>query len=819
MIRLINSIYYYKSISAMKFYSTKIILLSISLGAAVSGCQETTPISSGDYPIQPVTFNHVHLNDNFWAPRIELNQKLTIPYAFKQSEETGRIKNFDVAAGKEEGGFCSIYPFDDSDVYKIIEGASYSLQNRPDAELEAYVDDLISRIGDAQEPDGYLYTNRTIMGDSAHPWAGSRRWELVNELSHELYNLGHMYEAGVAHYLATGKNSFLDICTKSADLLVKDFGWGKEENYPGHQEIEIGLAKLYRVTGKKEYLDLAKFFLDVRGPGGDEYNQAHQKVVDQEEAVGHAVRANYMYSGMADVAALTGDQGYMDAIDRIWNNVVNKKIYITGGVGSTGAGEAYGDNYSLPNMSAYNETCAAIANVLWNHRMFLLHGDAKYINVLERTLYNGMLSGLGMSGDRFFYPNPLKSRGQHQRSAWFGCACCPSNLTRFIPSIPGYVYAVRDKDLFVNLYVGNEAEMLVAGTSVKLEQKTNFPWDEEVILSLHPENPVKFSLNIRIPGWTGDEVVPGDLYSFTEPVSEGVEIKVNGKAVNFELENGFAVVNRKWREGDELNITFPMEIRRVRANEQIEADLGQLAIQRGPLVYCLEWPDQVEQQALDLMIAGDSEMKYKFMPELLNGVGIIETKGYSLSANIDGSVEKTEVGITAIPYYSWAHRGTGEMTVWIPESADYASPRPAPTIASLAQVTSSKCQGSLSTIKDQLVPKKSSSPEFGYIHWWPKTATTEWVQYDFSEATEVSKVKVFWFDDEDINAGCRVPKSWKLMYKKGGSWAEVNPQGKYGTAKDVYNELSFSNVVTTALKLVIVQPDNWSTGVQEWVVN
>ena len=406
-------------------------------------CQPTIEVVD-NAPIEPVSFNKVELNDDFWAPRIKLNHDLTIPYAFGQSEETGRIKNFEIAAGWEEGDFCSIYPFDDSDVFKIIEGASYSLQMFPDPELNAYMDEVIEKIAAAQEEDGYLYTIRTIQGDDSHDWIGSRRWEKTHILSHELYNLGHMYEAGVAHYEATGKRSLLDVCIKSADLLVKDFGWGKEETYPGHQEIEIGLVKLYRISGNQDYLDLAKFFLDVR-EGGDEYSQSHQKVIDQNEAVGHAVRANYMYTGMADVASLTDDQAYVDAIDRIWDNVVSKKLYITGGVGASGHGEAYGDNYELPNMTAYCETCAAIANVFWSHRMFLMHGDASYINVLERSLYNGVLSGLGLSGDRFFYPNPLKSRGQHQRSAWFGCACCPSNLTRFLPSIPGYMYAIQDQ--------------------------------------------------------------------------------------------------------------------------------------------------------------------------------------------------------------------------------------------------------------------------------------------------------------------------------------------------------------------------------------
>ena len=782
-----------------------------------AGCSEKKA-ATGDYPIQPVAFNHVKLEDAFWAPRVKLNAELTIPYAFKQSEETGRVKNFDIAAGVEQGKFCSIYPFDDSDVYKIIEGASYSLQTVPDPKLDAYLDQLIARIGAAQEPDGYLYTNRTIMGDSAHPWAGKKRWELESENSHELYNLGHFFEAAVAHYQATGKKTMLDIAIKAADLIVKDFGWGKCEHYPGHQEVEIGLTKLYRATGKKEYLDLAKFFLDVRGPGGEVYNQAHKKVVDQTEADGHAVRANYMFSGMADVAALTGDQAYLKAIDTIWKNVVGKKLYITGGVGATGAGEAYGIDYQLPNMSAYCETCANIANVFWNYRMFLLHGDAKYMDVLERSLYNGVLSGLGLSGDRFFYPNVLKSKGQHERSAWFGCACCPSNLCRFIPSVPGYIYAVKDNDLFVNLFVQSEAAVEVGGRKVTVKQMTDYPWSGQVKLEVNPEKRGRFNLMVRIPGWTGSQTVPSDLYHYIDPENTPVTITINGKSVSYKSENGFAVLGRSWKAGDQVEISMPMDIRRVQANDKVEADLGQVALQRGPLMYTFEWADQSGQKVLDLMLAEEPSLSYSFDANLLKGVGMITGKGYSLKSNLDGSVEKTPVDLKAIPYYSWANRGRGEMTVWIPVDAKYATPLPAPTIASLATVTASKCSGSPETVHDQQCPSKSSSSEFGYIHWWPKNSSNEWVQYDFASPTKVSSVEVFWFDDEDINAGCRVPKSWKLMYKKGNSWVEVKAKGAYGTKKDQYNILEFEPVTTTGLRLDIRQPDQFSTGVQEWIV-
>jgi DUF1680 family protein len=503
------------------------MFMALPILGMISGCNETTTTTkSGDYPVKPVAFNQVKLEDAFWAPRVKLNAELTIPYAFKQSEETGRVKNFDIAGGTLEGSFCSIYPFDDSDVYKIIEGAAFSLQTVPDPKLDAYLDDLIARIAKAQEPDGYLYTNRTIMGDSAHPWAGKARWELESEDSHELYNLGHFFEAAVAHYQATGKTSMMDIATKAADLIVKDFGYGKCEHYPGHQEVDIGLVKLYRATGKKEYLDLAKFFLDVRGPNGQVYNQAHKKPVDQTEADGHAVRANYMFSAMADIAAITGDTSYYKAIDNLWNNVVGKKLYITGGVGATGAGEAYGIDYQLPNMTAYCETCAAIASVFWNYRMFLLHQDAKYLDVVERTLYNGVLSGLGLSGDLFFYPNPLKSRGQHARSPWFGCACCPSNLCRFIPSVPGYIYAVKDNNLYVNLFVQSETSVEVGTSKVGIAQKSSYPYEGNVTLTLNPEKRGKFNLMVRIPGWTGKDVVPSDLYSFADPETSPVTIQV-----------------------------------------------------------------------------------------------------------------------------------------------------------------------------------------------------------------------------------------------------------------------------------------------------
>src|SRR5262245_19590511 len=438
-----------------------------------------------DYPVKPVPFTAVHFNDVFWASRIEVNRTVTIPFAFEQCEKSGRVNNFLQAAAVLRGETLQDkrlpgYPFDDTDIYKVIEGASYTLSVHPDPKLEAYIDGLIEKIAAAQEKDGYLYPARTIDPAKPHNWAGTKRWELEKINSHELYNLGHLYEAAIAHYQATGKRSLLDIALRTAELLDRTFGPGKQTIWPGHQITEMGLAKLYRVTGDERYLNLAKFLLDARGPdgrpgAGRTYNQSYVKVVEQSEGVGHAVRATYMYAGMADVAALTGDASYVNAIDRIWENVSSRKLYLTGGIGATGAGEAFGGNYELPNMTAYNETCAAIGNDYWNHRLFLLHGDAKYIDVMERTLYNGLISGVSLDGRSFFYPNPLESNGQHQRSPWFGVACCPGNITRFLASVPGYVYAQRGDALWVNLFMASAADVkLDNGRTVKITQSTRY---------------------------------------------------------------------------------------------------------------------------------------------------------------------------------------------------------------------------------------------------------------------------------------------------------------------------------------------------------
>lgn len=786
--------------------------------------------TANDYPVRPVPFTAVHFTDEFWAPRIEINRTVTIPFAFQKDEETGRVYNFERAAAALRGDLKDKkppgYPFDDTDVYKVIEAASYTLSVHPDPKLDAYVDNLIAKIGAAQEKDGYLYTTRTIDPEHPHRWAGTKRWELEKVDSHELYNLGHLYEAAVAHYQATGKRSLLDIALKTADLLDRTFGPGKESIWPGHQITEMGLAKLYRVTGDERYLKLAKFMLDVRAPDAPkasnhrpEYNQSHKRVIDQTEAVGHAVRATYMYSGMADVAALTGDGSYRNAIDRIWENVVTKKLYVTGGIGATGAGEAFGRDYELPNMIAYNETCAAVGNDFWNHRLYLLHADAKYIDVMERTLYNGLISGVSLDGRLFFYPNPLESNGQHQRSPWFGVACCPANITRFIASMPGYVYAQREDSLYVNLFVGSTADIRMDnGRTVKLVQETRYPWDGAVKMTVRPDKNSKFTINVRIPGWARNEAVPSDLYRFVDKVDEPVVLKVNGKSVPIKLDRGYVSLNRDWKRGDVIELMLPMPLRRVVTNEAVTADRGRVALQRGPIVYCAEWPDNPGGFVRNLVLPDSAKLTAEFKPDLLNGVTVIKSKAISLAYDERGKVIKNDQDFTAIPYYSWANRGRGQMIVWIPNSEASAKPRPFPTLATTSKVTVAVQRPRLNPnrINDGEEPE-SSSDSSSYFDWWPAKGRTEWVQYTFEKTAAVSQAEVYWFDDTG-RGEVRVPASWRILYKVGEEWKPVENIEPYGVEKDRYNKITFKPVTTTALRLEVTMQPNWSAGIQEWKV-
>ena len=633
-----------------------------------------TPV---DYAIQGIPFNTVSLNDGFWLPKIETNRTITIPSSFQKCEETGRVENFILASGAKKGKFLTVYPFDDTDIYKTIEGAAFSMTVHPDKALDRYVDSLIAIVAAAQEPDGYLYTARTI--DPAHPhdWSGSERWVKESELSHELYNSGHLFEAAAAHFTATGKSNLLNIALKNANLLVQVFGPGKRDDAPGHEIVEMGLVRLYRITGEKKYLDLAKFFIDCRGkiPNSKQfYSQNHIPFVQQTEAVGHAVRAAYLYSGVADVAALTGNKEYIDAIDKIWENTVTKKFYITGGIGALHAGEAFGADYELPNLTAYNETCAAIANVYWNYRMFLLHGDAKYIDVLERSLYNNVISGIGLDGKTFFYPNPLESNAKYafnygnklSREPWFDCSCCPTNLCRFMASVPGYIYAQKQEDIYVNLFIGSKTTFKLQKTSVVLSQQSNYPWEGNVSIQVNPTKKTDFSLCLRIPGWARNQPVPGDLYRYVASTPEEIVVKVNGKAVAYTTREGYAVISRQWKKGDKVEYTLPMNIHRVEANEKVKDDRGKIAIERGPVVYCLEGIDN-NNNLNTIILPDNAPLSVKFQPAKLNGINEISGEAIVLEIATDGlSVLTKKQPFTAIPYYAWSNRGINQMKVWLP---------------------------------------------------------------------------------------------------------------------------------------------------------
>lgn len=645
------------------------VLLSVLVAAGAAALSGHAPSSSSPYPIAPVPFSSVTLTDRFWSSRVETNRAVTIPFGFKKSEQEGRLRNFEHAA-KHDGPAEGKMPFDDTDIYKLIEGASYSLQSHPDPELDRFLDGIIAKIAAAQEPDGYLTTYKTIdPGRSPASWLKpGPKWDLELQGSHELYNAGHLYEAAYAHHRATGKRTLLDVALRNADLVGQVFGPGKRMTPPGHQIVETGLMKLAAVTGQQKYRTLARFFLDQRGnPAGHAllgtYNQDHEPVVKQSAAVGHAVRAAYMYSGMVDVAVADHDPLYKAAVLRIWDDVVSRKMYLTGALGARHDGEAFGDPFELPNRTAYGETCASIANVYWNQRMFLETGDAKYIDVLERTLYNGVLAGVSLDGDTFFYPNPLESDGKYAfnqgaltRTPWFDSSCCPTNLARFIPSVPDYVYAVRGHSLFVNLFVSSRASAALDGAPVEVSQDTGYPWDGVVAIHVSPPSPRRLELRVRIPGWARDQPVPSTLYRYADGTRSEYTLTVNGTAVRPVLDAGYAVIDRTWRRGDVVSLALAMPVRRVVADERVADDEGKVALERGPIVYAAEGVDHGG-SVLDLVVPDAARLATEARPDLLHGVTVVT-----------GTVTDTagrERRLTAIPYYAWSHRGPGEMAVWL----------------------------------------------------------------------------------------------------------------------------------------------------------
>ncbi|HEY6083185.1 MAG TPA: beta-L-arabinofuranosidase domain-containing protein [Chitinophagaceae bacterium] len=638
------------------------------------------------YAIHPVSLKAVHLADKFWSPIIARDVTTTIPYVLAECAKEGRVDNFEIAAHLKTGKFCGVYPFDDSDVYKAIEGASYSLMDHPDAKLEKHIDSLVAVIAAAQKPDGYLYTAREIGAGSLRNWIGATRWINERASSHEFYDAGHLYEAAVAYYEATGRKTLLDVALKNADLIAGIFGPDKKSITSGHEEIEIGLIKLFGVTHEKKYLDLAKFLVNQRGtikhPGANNdnpystgaYSQDDKPVIDQTTAEGHAVRAMYLYAAMTDIVAMGGDSAYLEALDNIWQNMVFKKYYITGGIGAIGNWEGFGKDYQLPNLTAYCETCAAIGCVLWNERMFLLTGNAKYVDVLEKTLYNGLISGVSLSGDHFFYSNTLEVKkgfrdadAGPRRSPWFPCSCCPTNIVRLIPSIPEYIYAHRDNGIYINLFAGSETTIpLAKNEAVQVAQQTDYPWNGQVKITVNPAKKSRFILYIRIPGWLGAHPVAGDLYSFMDSTVQHPVLMINGREASFHEEKGYAVINREWKKGDQVEYDLPMTVKRVAANENVADDRGKVALQRGPVLFCAEWVDN-NGSTSNLILPDDVKLTASFHKDLLNGVETITGTAHAITPAANGlAVVTKEQHFMAIPYYAWANRGPGEMTVWFP---------------------------------------------------------------------------------------------------------------------------------------------------------
>lgn len=600
--------------------------------------------------LRPVPIGAVKLKDRFWHPRLIALQEVTLPTQYDLMEQTGRIDNFRRVAGKVKGEFRGLY-FNDSDVYKWVEAAAWSLAVQPNERVAQLMERVIDEIAAAQDDDGYLNTYFSLERKN-------QRWTNLRDM-HELYCAGHLFQAAVAHHRVTGNDKLLKVAVRFADHIARVFGWGKKEQTDGHPEVEMALVELYRETGERRYLELAQFFLDVRGRGhigGSPYHQDHKPFRELNEVTGHAVRALYLNSGAADLYAETGDEALMEALLRMWRNLTERRMYVTGGCGARYEGEAFGRDYELPNERAYAETCAAIANILWQWRMLLLTGEARFADVLELALFNGALSGIGLDGKSYFYVNPLADRGHHRRQPYFECACCPPNIARLLPMVPSFLYALSDDGLFVNLYAESEAELKVNGVPVRLHQRTDYPWDGKVKLQIEPAQPIPIALHLRIPSWC-----------------ERATLSVNGAERQEKKGGEFATLKRIWKSGDTVWLSLPMSPEFVLCHPFVEPSGGRVAIRRGPIVYCLE---QVDNPDADVwFIAAQTDADLAAAPMQISNLPIIAIQGSGVAAEPSAwegklyqplhKVKVKSIRFTAIPYFAWANRKAGPMTVWM----------------------------------------------------------------------------------------------------------------------------------------------------------
>ena len=734
-----------------------------------------------DYPVAPVPYKDVQITDAFWTPRLDNNRKVSIPGMLDRYEQMGRNPDL-----------------------RLVEGACYELAEHPDPELRSRIDSKLDAL---------------IAAIRAH----KRVWSSAGD--GQLLNAGNFMETAVAYQEATGSRKLLDVAIEIANDIDAVFGPDKRHDISNHEGIKLGLVRLYRATGDVKYLKLAKFFLDTRGNPARRthlygaYAQDQEPVKAQTRAIGHCVRATYLYAPLTDIAVLTGDSAYVQASQRIWQDAVSKRTYLTGGVGTYRDEEDYGDDYDLPNLSCWNEICAAFGNTLWNERLFLLTQDARYIDVLERTLYNGLLAGVSLAGDTYLYQAPLEAYAGFARQKWFGPNCCPPNLARLLPQLGSFVYAQGDSGLYVNLFVASTAKAKVKGFNVAVAQETKYPWEGVVKLTLDPQAVTRFPVLVRIPGWAREEPMPELLYHYLPSQAPAFTLKVNGAAATFGRERGYAKIDREWKAGDTIELNFPMPVEKVVARDEVADDRGLVALERGPLVYCVEKTDNPG-GVFNLAAPDDARFQFAYRPDLLGGMGTI-----------------TGNSLTAIPYFAFGNRGSADMEVWLARDPAKARVAPTPTPASAAKATSSVGTGTVAenyprhtpptpeqrwypnsqdgsgdirAIQESREPVNSEDGSGPYLRLRPQTGDAAWVQYDFAKPAKVSAVEVYWKDDKQY---CVLPKGWRLLYKEGAAWQPVRASGPFGVEKDKFNHVAFEPVTTTALRIEIqLQPKVYKRG-------
>jgi len=810
-----------------------LIILALLVGRAMA-----------DYPLRPVPFNEVEMTSDFWRPRLVTQRKTLVPFAFERTqpgvEHLQAARDF--LAGKKVQDHRA-HRFIDSDLYKVMEGAAYLLQLRGDPELEAKIDELADVIEGAQDSNGYLYPSHTTGVGQTRNMMGDSPYTFVVH-SHELYNVGHLYEAAIAYYQATGKKKLLDVAEKSAQHINRVFFVGDPEynggkpiqQAPGHQELELALVKLHRVTGKPLYLDMARKFLEIRGisyvPEGEgvmspTYAQQHAPVTQQKEAVGHAVRATYLYSAMADVGTLTGESGYSEALDRIWGNITNTRMHITGGLGAVHGIEGFGPQYELPNADAFNETCAAVGNVLFNYRMFLLHKDARYLDVAEVALLNNVLAAVNLEGNRFFYVNPLEADGKHPfnhgtagRAPWFGTACCPSNMARLLPQVPGMTYAHDDRDVYITFYAESHTEIMIDGVKIDLRQQTAYPNDGEVSLVVNPEQQKEFRLLLRIPTWAGERFCPGELYRYVDSTEEKVQLTVNGKVVPVQLNKGFVAIDRQWKAGDRVQLTLPMPVRINECHPAVRANQNRIALTRGPFVLCAEGLDN-KGATQRFFFANDPQVLDAVVSTTTIDAGsFLQVRTTAQAVTADKAVENAPLVLT--PYYAWNNRGVSSMTVWFPRDPDLAvfDPHLLPKESLFAKLTASHtfADDTVNAIGDGKEPRYSSGKKVPRWTSRPQKGKPQWVEARFHANKNLRSVGVYWMQDRlDV----KFPAEWSIEVEQNGQWKpfELYVTDRYDRRANQYNVVHpAAPIRCDAIRVQMTPRDDACVGILEMIV-